>query len=479
MRLCFGSYLAVLVSCKAVNVDNKVLCEALLHTVVPNFEFVFAGQENPDRVREDASSKLLRCEQNLSKDVTDAARSIDRQKIIEDFKNDILPLLNDSQYHQMILALKDIIANDPPVTEGSKTHGIPEDTAVDIVGGTTKKALASQNRFSVSSFLAGVFLFVVTKTNNRSGKATIKNVNGDYILSFAARVGEIELIDEENEKKATFGKAASQNGYDSEFAEDVAGIISERINALKPLAKEEKDLLFTLLSESNGCCLNCGKQLGIPKRGKVAVRNGDIAYLKQSPEEADSYENAVVLCKDDCLPVVPEMAWDEKTRILENKRRCADIQEFLVRISGIKFPQQIEEVLREIHKKKNEKGLEPTDPKDLVEIEIKIDEPFLKDKINASMARLYKTVKAICGRLEQEIGFDTGVFGGLMKAAQLMIDNDVRKKESISDPQEYITKLLVNNLFSQVGQKHEDACEIIIGYLVKRCDLFNENAKQS
>lgn len=36
MRLCFGSYLAVLVSCKAVNVDNKQLCEALLHSVAPN-----------------------------------------------------------------------------------------------------------------------------------------------------------------------------------------------------------------------------------------------------------------------------------------------------------------------------------------------------------------------------------------------------------------------------------------------------------
>jgi hypothetical protein len=34
-------------------------------------------------------------------------------------------------------------------------------------------------------------------------------------------------------------------------------------------------------------------------------------------------------------------------------------------------------------------------------------------------------------------------------------------------------------MFLQVGQKHKDACEIIIGYLVKRCDLFNENAKQS
>lgn len=47
------------------------------------------------------------------------------------------------------------------------------------------------------------------------------------------------------------------------------------------------------------------------------------------------------------------------------------------------------------------------------------------------------------------------------------------------DPQEYIADLLVEKLFSQVGQRHRDACEIIVGYLVKRCDLFNENTKQS
>ena len=70
MRLCFGSYLAVLVSCKAVNVDNKQLCEALLHSDAPNYEFTFAGQENPERDREDVT-QTMRCEQNLPKDVTD------------------------------------------------------------------------------------------------------------------------------------------------------------------------------------------------------------------------------------------------------------------------------------------------------------------------------------------------------------------------------------------------------------------------
>ena len=88
-------------------------------------------------------------------------------------------------------------------------------------------------------------------------------------------------------------------------------------------------------------------------------------------------------------PLVPTMS-SEEIKDLLRKQRCADLQAFLDRISGIKFQSEIEAVLREVHKMKNAKGLEPTNIKDLVEIERKIHEPFLKDKINASMARLYK-----------------------------------------------------------------------------------------
>jgi len=479
MRLCFGSYLTVLVSCKAVNVDNKVLCEALLHSVAPDYDFFFKGQENPDRVREDNSSKLLRCEQNLPKDVTTPARDANPQDVSAYFKEEILPLLNDSQYRQIILVLKDIIANDPPVTEGRKVVGITDDATVDIVNRTTKEALASQSKFSISSFLAGVFLFIATKTNNRSGKSTIKTVNDDYILSFAERAGEIELIDEEDVKKAALVSATSQGIYGFEFAEDVAGIVSERINKLVPLAKAEKDLLVTLLSEARGKCLFCGKELGIPVRGKLPFANCEIVNITLSDSETHSYENAVALCADRCAAEVALMSDEEKTNLLDKKRRCADIQAFLEKIAGIKFHREIETVLREIHKIKNNGKLERIDPKDLVEIEQKIHEPFLKDKIDASMARLYKTVKRICGRLEQEAGIDIQVFGEMMKSAQILLSSEVAKKADITDPQEYVIKLLVDNLSSQVGQQHESACEIIVGYLVKRCDLFNENAKQS
>jgi hypothetical protein len=195
--------------------------------------------------------------------------------------------------------------------------------------------------------------------------------------------------------------------------------------------------------------------------------------------EEPCYENAVALCKDSCAKEAPLMSDAEKSELLEDKRKCAELVEFLTKINGYKFQKEIETVLREIHKAKNDGTLEQTDLKDLVEIEQKIHEPYLKDKIDASMTRLYKKVKQICGRLEQEIGFNTKVFGEMMKSAQIVLSSGVVNRPDITDPQEYVERLLVENLFSQIGQKHKDACEIIVGYLVKRCDLFNETAKQS
>ena len=478
MRLCFGSYLTVLVSCKAVNVDNKQLCEALLHSVAPDYEFTFSGQENADRVREDASSKLLRCEQNLSKDITGSARSVVPQEVANYFKNNVLKLLDSNLSKQIILALKDIISNDAPEEVGKKIHGIYDDTRVELVSGITKEELASQTEFCFHSFLAGVFLYVVTNTTNRSGKKTIRSVTQEYVLSFTSRIEEITLLEDNvSDRICTYDY---RNGKtDTEFAEGVAEYVIDKIKQLPQPSKQDDSLLVTLLSEANGKCLYCGGYLGIPKRGKIPVKNCEIVYLKQLPDEADSYENAVALCTNECAPLVPAMSSDEIAELLEKKHRCADIQAFLDRISGIKFQDEIETVLREVHKTKNAQGLEPTDIKDLVEIDRKIHEPFLKDKINASMARLYKTVKNTCSRLEQEIGFDTNMFGELMKSAYKLLESGIQQKSDIIDPQEYIADLLVEKLFSQVGQRHRDACEIIVGYLVKRCDLFNENTKQS
>ena len=221
MRLCFGSFLAVLVSCKAVHVDNKNLCETLLHSVAPDFEFTFKGQNNPDRVREDITSKLLLCKQNLSPDITKPARKADPQEVAAYFMQNVLPLLNANRRKHIILALKDIVANDKPEKVSKKFLGIDDDTPVDKVGGVTKRMLASQTTFCFHEFLAGVFLYT-TAVDNTIGKDTVKSITEDYILLFSSRVDEVTLIEEEDSKQVALISAVRESNLNTEAVNEIA-----------------------------------------------------------------------------------------------------------------------------------------------------------------------------------------------------------------------------------------------------------------
>jgi hypothetical protein len=260
-----------------------------------------------------------------------------------------------------------------------------------------------------------------------------------------------------------------------EAAAEIAGSLVDR---LLPVVKPDNALLIALMAESNGNCIRCGNTLGISKKGAIPASNCQIAYLKKAADEPDGYDNAVVLC-DDCVPFVARMTDVEKDALLDNKRRLAADMIVLDEASGIKIAKEIEAVLREIDKVKNVTELATVDITELVSIERKINELYLRNKINASMVRLFKTVNDICARLEQEIGFDTERFGRAMKYALETIEDEIKERTDVTDPQEYITTALIGKLYARVGQRYQAACEIVVAYLVKRCDLFNENAKQS
>ena len=479
MRLCFGSYLAVLVFCKAENVDNKHICEALFRSVAPNHDITFDGLENPDRVRDDATSKLLRCKQNVSKDIVTPARSANPDEVAEYFKKNVLVLLDENKQKHIVLALKDIIANDPQVEVKKKLYGIHDDTRVDWVTHTTKKALAEKKDFCLHAFLAGVFLYTVTATNNRSGTDFIKAVNDQYVLSFSKYIDQINMLDDYERLPVPVEpiEKFTDSVYRYEIAEDIAGKVAEKINSIAPYKQSDTSLLVTLISEANRKCLNCGKSFGIPLKGVVLTDNCEIVYLMLSDSESEGYETAVVLCKDSCALLAPTMTMVEKTSLRNNKRRLAESLLLLDEVSGIRIAKEIEVVLREVDKIKDVEGLAEIDITELVDIDKKIYELSLREVINARMKRLFKTVQEICGRLEQEISFDTDRFGSTMKFVFESLEAEVKKNPNIQDPQQYVVEIIVDKLHSQIGQKYKIACEIIVAYLIKRCDLFNEIAK--
>lgn len=360
MRLCFGSYFTILTLCKANKVDNKVLCETLFHSVALDYEFTYNGQPNADRAREDISSKLRRCEQNVPDAISTSARAANTDDISKYFKNHILPLLNENMIKHIILALKDVISKDPPVQEGKNVYGIDDDTQIDRINGITKRALASHDSFCPHTFLAGVFIYVVTQTNNRSGSKTIKLITGEYIATFKPLLDTITLRVDDETKLPSNTFICSGTQFDTEMANDFAG---ELLDKLTPLVKPDTSLFSTLSVEANGKCLKCGETLAAAKRGTLPVENWEIVYLTTSSMEEKNYNNAVALCKN-CAALVPVMSDIERVAILNDKRRLAEYMVLFTDVSGVKLSNEIEAILREVDSMKNETDLAQTDLKD-------------------------------------------------------------------------------------------------------------------
>ena len=262
---------------------------------------------------------------------------------------------------------------------------------------------------------------------------------------------------------------------DTEFAAE----ITNKLETLTQNLHLDNALLVSLLNIQNGHCLypGCGVDIGV-EDGRLFTCNCSPVYLTQQPANAAYSDScAVVFCRTHAA-MAANLSAAEKADVLACKKRLEDALLLLDEASGVRISKDIMSVLLAVDKSRNEEDLPQTDMKHLVEIKDKIFESYLREMIQVRMRRLYKMVKEKCADLEQEIGFDTEKFGNQMKRLYETLRDGIKDKPHISNPQEHIHDLMVDRLYTLDGQRHKVACEIIIAYLTKRCDLFNnENAK--
>ena len=271
-KLCFGSFMTVLKLCKARGVTQKLLCGTVLLSVAPNYDI---------REEDGTVSDLLLCKKDLSTNVTTAAPTADAQKTADYFKEKVLPLLNGNELRNGVLALKEIIGADDT---------IKPDTTVDRVSGLTKTALLASTSFEIEGFLAGLFLYTASVVDNKDGKASIGEIDAAYIKSFEPHTGEIALVPESIASRTMMTKVirSMDIGAAATFADEL-------VDGLLPAVRPDNSLLITLLTESSGNCLRCGKSLAIRRNGAVPASNCEIVYLPQTPDELLYAENVLLL----------------------------------------------------------------------------------------------------------------------------------------------------------------------------------------
>lgn len=126
-----------------------------------------------------------------------------------------MPLIDGNKKSDVVLALKDIIAND--------TNILP-DTVVDKVSGLSKSALVATDIHVFEDFLAGVFLYAATVVINTDGRKTASTINKNYISQFTNRASEVHFNDKTDrtaQSASTEGSEQFSSGAESEVVDGV------------------------------------------------------------------------------------------------------------------------------------------------------------------------------------------------------------------------------------------------------------------
>ncbi len=164
-KLCFGSYISVLVRCKARSITQKQLIGEILLTVNGNFDI---------RTDDGATAALARGKNNLSQDIIlyldDVAATLSSK-----FSLSILPLLDANKRTNIVLAFKDILREDTQIAD---------DTEIELLNHLTKANILKRENFVFRDLLAGMFLYVAKYTDNHDKKEYIKEITDAYIRSF-------------------------------------------------------------------------------------------------------------------------------------------------------------------------------------------------------------------------------------------------------------------------------------------------------
>ena len=266
-RLCFGTFAQVLRLCKIESVFGYVLLGTMTRTVDPTCQYI--NQNNASAV-----SRLFSCTGNLSNgnisdsgsaaiknngeslsNVINASQRANKNEVVQRFREDVIPLLDEDKKELIVLALLDIIERDS-VLDGDKKLSFEKYI------GQTKNALLSQGDFALDEFLAGVFLYTTAAgVMNTVGKETVKKLTFDYI-SKLKNTRKINVVDHTTKELVVPSgleieesyPIKSDNSFDRQvdLLEDAMQLIVDSLgkNATRKINKDDWESFYNALLET-------------------------------------------------------------------------------------------------------------------------------------------------------------------------------------------------------------------------------------
>lgn len=220
-RLSFGSYCKILILCKSKSVTQETIAHNIFSAVSNRYI----------KVNKSIISKIKKCEENAPADVIAKICEMDREIMIENFENKIIPLIAPDKYEVIVLAFIDLLKLDTGINNIAK------------IGNRYKESYIKENEFILSEVLVDFMIFTIISTKKEDGKTFIGEITNEYIDSFFDKKTSIYL--KNNTKKRI--KSISSTLKNKKFLNVFTEIASVKLDLNNP----EKFTIFRLNIKDN------------------------------------------------------------------------------------------------------------------------------------------------------------------------------------------------------------------------------------
>lgn len=174
-RLCFGTMLKILYCARANSVTQVKLVERLFAA----FEISYPGLNRP------TANRFINGPDNPPIDLINAARDCDKERLVENFHNLIIPLLNALKLSAIVKAIQNVIEEDDKIALDDELIGFAQNYE--------KIRIIQSDSFELSSLLSNLFYFVILNTKNTDQQKSIKEITKEYLDSLEAAASSIQI----------------------------------------------------------------------------------------------------------------------------------------------------------------------------------------------------------------------------------------------------------------------------------------------
>ena len=201
-KLCLGTFLNIICQAQIRSVTQRNFIGALLRCVKADVSYL----ETDDG----RQGHLKNGRDNIPGYYADAVREANPEDIYNYFESQIRPMLSSALEKQVILAFRSVIQDDTDIADSTK---------LGPVEGYKKSDILTKNTFSYMGLLTNLYIYCVTQTDSKPYQANIKEIDKNFVASFAPFVDTIQIDEKILTVPTELTETAKKKSFDEVFTE--------------------------------------------------------------------------------------------------------------------------------------------------------------------------------------------------------------------------------------------------------------------